>query len=108
MALRATEIQAPNTLTGEIVVQMGADKSQKVAYNSVVAVVKQSLDSAADDPDLPELFEFLMSCGVGQNSFLDDFFEFCGVRMDSKYRQLRFGAFAVARCRNRDRCPNWL
>ena len=83
LALWTTEITALNTLKGEIVVQMGAAKSQKVAYQSVRESIKQRLDSAVDDPDLPELFEFLMSRGVGQNAYLDDFFEFAGATVDS-------------------------
>ena len=54
------------------------------------------LDSAADDPDYVELFDFLIGVGVGSNTYFDDLIEFAGLYVDSKFRQLRFAAFAVA------------
>ena len=96
LTLRTTELTALAHLKGEIIVQMGKDLSQRVAFASVRDKVRMQLDSAADDPDLPELFDFLINAGVGHNTYLQDFQDFSGVFVDSTKRQLRLSAFAVA------------
>lgn len=96
LALRTTELTAVAVLKGEIIVQMSKDAGQRVAFQTVRDRVRAQLDSAADDPDLPELFEFLISAGVGFNSYIDDLMDFGSTFVDSKKRQLRFAAFGVA------------
>ena len=96
LSLRTTEMTAFAHLKGEIIVQMGKDLSQRVAFASVRDKVRMQLDSAADDPDLPELFDFLINAGVGHNTYLQDFQDFSCVFVDSTKRQLRLSAFAVA------------
>ena len=100
LALRTTELTAVAVLKGEIIVQsrenVGKGLGQSVAFGTVRERVRAQLDSATDDPDLPELFDFLISAGVGKNSYIDDLLEFGGCFVDSKKRQLRFSAFAVA------------
>ena len=96
LTLRTTELTALAHLKGEIIVQMGKDLSQRVAFATVREKVRMQLDSAADDPDLPELFDFLINAGVGHNTYLQDFQDFSGVFVDSTKRQLRLSAFAVA------------
>ena len=66
MALRTTELTAVAVLRGEIIVQRGKDLSQKVAFQSVRERVRHELRNAADDPDLAEVFEYLISQGVGK------------------------------------------
>ena len=95
IAMRTTELTAVAVLKGEIMVQMNKDVAQKVAFSTVRDKVRMQLDAAADDPDLPELFDFLISAGVGVNSFVDDFLEWAGCFVDSKKRQLRFSAFTT-------------
>ena len=97
VALRTTELTAVAVLKGEIIVQMSKDVGQRVAFQTVRDRVRQQLRHAADDPDLPEVFDFLISLGVGKNSYIDELLEFGSCFVDSKKRQLRFGAFAVAR-----------
>jgi hypothetical protein len=97
VALRTTELTAVAVLKGEIIVQMSKDVGQRVAFRTVRDAVRQQLRHAADDPDLPEVFDFLISLGVGKNSYIDELLEFGSCFVDSKKRQLRFGAFAVAR-----------
>ena len=58
--------------------------------------VRLQLDAAADDPDLPDVFDFLISTGVGKNTYVEELQNFIGASVDSKNRQLRFSAFAVA------------
>ena len=100
IALRTTELTAVAVLKGEIIVQsrenVGKGLGQRVAFGTVRERVRAQLDSAADDPDLTELFDFLMSAGVGKNSYIEDLLEFGGCFVDSKKRQLRFSAFAAA------------
>ena len=51
------------------------------------------------------LINYLISAGVGKNSYIDDLLEFAGCFVDSKKRQLRFSAFAAANkmCENAPR-----
>ena len=95
VALRTTELTALATLKGEIIRQMGKDLSQQVAYQSVRAAVALQLDTALEDPDLPELFDYLINAGVGQNTYADELLDFGSTWVDSKHRQLRFAAWAV-------------
>ena len=67
----------------------------RVAFATVRDRVRQQLDIAADDPDLPELSDYLISLGVGLNTYIDDLMGFIGTYVDSKVRQLLFAAFAV-------------
>ena len=57
LALRTSELTAVAVLKGEIIVQMGKDLSQRVAYKSVRDRVKKELRHAADDPDLPDVYD---------------------------------------------------
>lgn len=95
LAMRTTELSALATLQGEIIRQMGKDLSQRVAYQSVVQAVQLNLDTTAEDRDLPELFDFLISSGVGQNSYITDLLDFTSTIVDSSLRQLHFAAFGV-------------
>ena len=95
LALRTTELTAISLLNGEIIRQMGPDLSQRVAYKSVLEKLRLELDAAADDPDLPQLFDFLVMAGCGKNSYITDFLDFGAGYVNSTKRQLRFSAFAV-------------
>ena len=96
MALRTTELTAVAVLKGEIMTQMNMHVGQRVAFQTVRDRVRSQLSFAADDPDLPAMFDFLISSGVGTNSYIDDLLEFGACFVDSKKRQLRFSAFAAA------------
>jgi len=96
LALRTTELTALSVLKGEIIVQMGKDVMKQVAFQTVREKVRVQLDSAAEDPDLPEVFDFLINAGVGRNTYIQDLLDFAACFVDSKKRQLRFSAFAVA------------
>jgi hypothetical protein len=95
MAMRTSELTAVAVLKGEIIVQLGKDISQRVAFQTVRDRVRNQLANAADDPDLPEVFDFLISCGVGTNGYVEHLLEWTTTYVDSKKRQLRFVAFAV-------------
>ena len=102
LALRTSELTAVAVLRGEMIAQMGKDFSQKVAYKSVIAKVRQELKVGADDPDLPDVFDFLRSLAVGKNTYVDRLLQFGAAFVDSKKRQLRFSAFAIANKINHD------
>ncbi len=96
MALRTTELTAIAVLKGEIIAQLSnTDLGQRVAFQTVRDGVRKQLDAAADDPDLPEVFEFLISGGVGTNSYIDNLMQFGEIFVDSKKRQLRLSAFTI-------------
>ena len=70
-AMRTTEWSALYTLRGQIIKASG-NLAERVAFKSVVAGAHLELDSAADDPDLGQLFDFLISVGIGKNTHFDD------------------------------------
>ena len=94
LAMRTTEWSALYTLKGGIIAASGT-LGLRVAFASVVERTHMELDSAADDPDLDQLFDFMISIGVGHNAFFDDLANFQQVFINSKLRQLRFAAFGV-------------
>jgi hypothetical protein len=94
MALHTTEITAVAVLKGEMIAQMSKDVGQQVAFATVKERVRSQLDNAVDDPDFVEVFDFLISVGVGKNSYVDHLLEFASQFVDSKKRQLRLGSFA--------------
>ena len=61
----------------------------------MLEATNMELDSAAEDPDLDQLFDFLISIGVGKNTYFDELADFQRIFVNSKLRQLRFGAFGV-------------
>ena len=78
LAMRTTEWSALYTLKGQIIKaaktqelnQTAVAAGQPVAYAQVFEACHVELDNAADDPDLPDLFDFLVSLGVGVNSYV--------------------------------------
>ena len=70
MALRTTELTAVAVLRGETIVQRGKNLIQQVVIQSVRERVRHELGNAADDPDLPEVFDYLISQGVGKKKLL--------------------------------------
>ena len=93
MAMRTTEFQAMQMVKCEIIVQMTKDVSQKVAFESTVARVKAILGPAVADLDFIQLFEFLISNGVGTNTYVDEFLDWAAANINPNVRQLRFAAF---------------
>ena len=83
LALRTTELTAVAVLTGEIIVQLSKDVGQRVAFQTVRDRVRHQLDDAADDADLPAVFDYLISAGVGYNSYVDDLLDFGSKFVDS-------------------------
>ena len=72
VAMRTTELQAFQVLKGEIITQMNKDVSQTVAFQTTGERVKSMLGPAAQDRDIVQLFDFLISNGVGKNSYIDE------------------------------------
>ena len=96
LALRTSELTAVAVLKGEIIVQLPMHLGERVAFQTVRDRVRHQLDDAADDPDLPAVYDYLISAGVGYNSYADDLLDFAGKFVDSKKRRLRFTAFGNA------------
>ena len=94
LALRTTELTAVAVLRGAIILQ-SQNLGQRVVYQTVRERARQQLDDAADDPDLPAVFGYLISAGVGYNSYVDDRLDFGSKFVDSKKRRLRFIVFGA-------------
>ena len=81
-AMRTTELAAVAALKGDIFVQLGTDLSQRVAFQTVRDLVRSQLHVAADDPDLPEVCDFLISNGVGSNTYIDNLLQWARYFVD--------------------------
>ena len=66
-----------------------------MCYASVLAALQKQLGTAADDQDLPDIFDWLISAGVGTNTFVDDFLGWTEIFVDSSKRRLRFTAWII-------------
>ena len=64
-------------------------------FEFVLAAVRKDLDQFADDPDLIEVFDYLVNKGLGENTYVDDFLDSTSIFVDSKKRKLRLAAFGV-------------
>jgi len=53
--------------------QMSKDVDQKVAFHTVREAVRGQLEGFVDEPDFIERFDFLLSLGVGNNTYVDGF-----------------------------------
>ena len=63
VALMQTELQAWEALSGEIALQASADLNAKASFQTVLAAVAAELDLLAEDPDLIEMFDLIVSRG---------------------------------------------
>ena len=104
-ALRTTELTAVAVLKGEIIAQKSSiGLTAEVAYATVKERVRKELDTYVDEPEFIDLFNFLISVGVGKNTYIDGFLDFGSRFVDAKLRQLRLSAFSEAG-KVDDRCP---
>ena len=90
--MQTAEWSALYTLKGEII-RVSGDLGERVAFQYVLDATRAQLDTAAADPDLVELFDFLINLGVGKNYYFDDFAAFQRIFINSQQRQMRFTWF---------------
>ena len=94
--MHTTAITAIAVMKGEAIAQKYRDVDQRVAFQTVRDRLRSPLHTAAEDPDLIEIFEFTVSTDVGQEPhYINHLLEWASHYIDSKARQLRFSAFAV-------------
>ena len=93
--LGTTEMQAFDCLTGAVSFQMSADLAQVVSFDSVRAAVASQLDVMADDPDLVELFDLVISLGGAQAKFIAKLQAWASVLLDQSRRRMRLAGFKV-------------
>ena len=93
-AMRTCEWSALYTLKGGII-KASANLAENVAWKTVLDSVYLELDDAASDPDISQLFDFLISIGVGKNTYFDDLAAFQRIFVNPAQRQLRFSAYGV-------------
>jgi hypothetical protein len=96
IALRTTELTAVAVLQRLAITQMSKDVGQRVAFQTIKDLARNQLGVCVDEPDFIELYDFLISLGVGKNTFVEELLEFGMQFVDSKLRQLRYQAFAEA------------
>ena len=96
LALSTTEQTAVSVLQGLAITEMSKDVGQRVAFQTIKDLARAHLGSAVDEVDFMELYDWILSMGVGKNIFIDEFLEFTSTFVDSKLRRLRFAAFAVS------------
>ena len=93
--LGTTEMQALDCLTGQISFQMSQNMNKGVSFEVVRAAVAAQLDTMADDPDLIELFDFVISIGAGNEDFISEIKAWASRFVDQKRRRMRLAGFKV-------------
>ena len=93
-AMKTTEWSALYTLRCHIIKASGA-LGERVAFKAIVEKAHLELDTAVNDPDLDQLFDFVIGLGVTTNTYFDELALFQKLFVNSKLRQLRFAAFTV-------------
>ena len=87
VGMRMTEIEAFTVLKGQVIIEMNKDVGDRVCFQTVVDAVAMQLGPAVADPDLLELFDYLISNGVGKNSYIDDLLDWAAFYVNGKKRQ---------------------
>jgi len=72
VALQQTELQAWEALSGEIALQASANLNAKVSFQTVLAAVEAEMDILAEDPDLIEMFDLIVSLGGKGSVYLQE------------------------------------
>ena len=94
LAMRTSEITARTTLLGAVAI-VQAQKELALSFDVVKARVRDELDTWVIEPELIDLFEFVVSMGGRDAGFTDELLDFACTVVDSKQRQLRLSAFAL-------------
>ena len=91
-ALRANELKAKATLSGDNLLHIDPAVAGSVCYETGKEKVRQQLDSLVDEPEFKELFDTVVSLGAFKNSYLREFLDWCTKFVSSKFRRLRLAA----------------
>ena len=94
LAMASGEMSAVSALNGAII-EMNATHGQGIAYATARDKVRQQLPIMADDPDFPEVFEFLIHTGAGTNTYVQNLLDYAEKFVDAGKRRLRLSAFGV-------------
>ena len=94
LAMASSEMSAVSALNGAII-EMNANHGQGIAYATARDKVRQQLPIMADDPDFPEVFEFLIHTGAGTNTYVQNLLDYAEKFVDAGKRRLRLSAFGV-------------
>ena len=92
-ACKTSELTAVAVLTGAVTLNAEQSTSQQVAYETVKEKLRHELDYYVDEPEFIEMFEFVVSVGANQSTYIKELLEFGDRFVDSKYRSLRLNAF---------------
>jgi hypothetical protein len=94
LAMRASEITARSTPLGAIT-WVPAQKELALSFDVVKNRVCDELDTWVLEPELIDLFDFVVSMGGRDAGFINELLDFACTFVDSKQRQLRLSAFAL-------------
>ena len=95
-ALKTTEITAMAALAGACAKELESSVAGKIVFETVQRKVRNELAEYADDPEFIDLFDFVVNVGVMDAPFMPHLLEFAKHFVDSKKRQVRLQAFAIA------------
>ena len=90
-----TELQAWEALSGEIALQASANLNAKASFQTVLAAVAAELDLLAEDPDLIEMFDLIVSLGGKGSVYLQEIKDWGARFVDQKKRRMRLAGFKV-------------
>ena len=104
VALQQTELQAWEALSGAIALQASKNLNARVSFQTVLAAVAADLDMLADDPDLIEMFDLIVSLGGKGSVYLQEIQDWGARFVDQKKRRMRLAGFKMINGMH-DECP---
>ena len=104
VALMQTKLQAWEALSGEIALQASANLNAKASFQTVLAAVVADLDILAEDPDLIEMFDLIVSLGGKGSVYLEEIRDWGARFVDQKKRRMRLAGFKAINGMH-DECP---
>ena len=94
-ALKATELAALATLTGEVTLAVNTAVAGEVCYSTIKNKVRSELGELVDEPEFQEMFDFVCKMGANKNTYLTGFILWTNRFVSSKFRRLRLQACAT-------------
>ena len=91
-------------VTAVAVVYKHLQLSSKAIFQDIQEKTRPMLDCLVDEPEFVELFQFVVECGGGRNTYVEELLSWAEKYVQSKFRKLRLAAFTAVNKMHGD-CP---
>ena len=91
-------------VTAVAVVYKELQLARKAIFCDLQEKARPQLDCLVDEPEFVELFQFVVECGGGRNTYIEELLSWAEKYVQSKFRKLRLAAFTAVNKMNVN-CP---